>query len=88
MEIELTVLKCWFAKCRGKQESPPSFMFSNMERTKAQQNSFFEMSLGSGGRFIEREGVSTLSIHGYPWALRYLLIVFSKCLFAFQGEWV
>ena len=63
-----------FAKCRGKQESPPSFMFSNMERTKAQQNSLFEMSLSSGGRFIEREGVSTLSIHGYPWALRYLLI--------------
>ena len=41
------------------------------------------LSLGSGGRFIEREGVSTLSIHGYPWALRYLLIVFSK-VFAFQ----
>ena len=41
--------------------------------------------LGSGGRFIEREGVSTLSIHGYPWALRYLLIcVFKICLFAFQ----
>ena len=29
-----------FAKCRGKQESPPSFMFSNKERTNAQQNSF------------------------------------------------
>ena len=67
-----------FAKCRGKQESPPSFMFSNMERTKAQQNSLFEMSLGSGGRFIEREGVSTLSIRGYPRALRYLLTMFSK----------
>ena len=66
-------------------EIEPSFMFSNMERTKAQQNSFFEMSLGSGGRFIEREGVSTLSIHGYPWALRYLLIrVFKNGLFAFQ----
>ena len=70
--------------CRGKQESPPSFMFSNMERKKAQQNSLLRMSLGSGGRFIEREGVSTLSIHGYPWALRYLLIVFSK-VFAFQS---
>ena len=55
---------------RGKQEPPPSFMFSNMEREKAQQNSFFEMSLGSGGRFIEREGVSTLSIRGYLRALR------------------
>ena len=41
--------------------------------------------LGSGGRFIEREGVSTLSIHGYPWALRYLLTcVFKNGLFAFQ----
>ena len=36
---------------------------------------------------IEREGVSTLSIHGYPWAVRYLLIVFSKCLL-FNCEWV
>ena len=58
-------------------------MFSNMERTKAQQNSLFEMSLGSGGRFIEREGVSTLSIRGYLRALRYLLLCFQK-LFAFQ----
>ena len=36
------------------------------------------MFLGSGGRFIEREGVSTLSIHGYPWALRYLLLCFQN----------
>ena len=71
----------WFAKCRGKQESPPSFMFSNMERTKAQQNSLLRMFLGSGGRFIEREGVSTLSIHGYPWALRYLLLCFQNVCF-------
>ena len=77
----------WFAKCRGKQESPPSFMFSNMERTKAQQNSFFEMSLGSGGRFIERESVSTLSISGYPRALRYLLLCFQNCLL-FKCVWV
>ena len=33
----------WFAKFRSKQESPPSFMFSNMERTKVQQNSLFEI---------------------------------------------
>ena len=72
-----------FAKCRGKQESPPSFMCSNMERTKAQQNSLFENVRGSGGRFIEREGVSTLSIRGYPRALRYLLLCFQN-LFAFQ----
>ena len=57
-------------------------MFSNMERTKAQQNSLLRMFLGSGGRFIEREGVSTLSIRGYPRALRYLLTMFSK-MFAF-----
>ena len=41
------------------------------------------MFLGSGGRFIEREGVSTLSIRGYPRALRYLLLCFQN-LFAFQ----
>ena len=49
-----------------------------MERTKAQINSLLRLVLGSGGRFIEREGVSTLSIHGYPWALRYLLIYVFK----------
>ena len=41
---------------------------------KAQKNSFFEIFLGFGGQIIEREGVSTLSIRGYPRALRYLLI--------------
>ena len=54
MEIELTVLECWFAfafvfaKCRGKQESPPSFILSNKERTKAQKNSFLRYFSGSG----------------------------------------
>ncbi|CAI8585761.1 unnamed protein product [Vicia faba] len=38
-----------FAKCRGKQESPPTFILSNKERKKAQKNSFFEISLGLGG---------------------------------------
>ena len=39
-------LECWFAlafvfaKCRGKQESLPSFILCNKERTKAQKNSF------------------------------------------------
>ena len=55
--------------------------------TKAQQNSLSRMFLGSGGRFIEREGVSTLSIHGYPWALRYLLIyVFKSVCFSIVSE--
>ena len=78
-----------FVKCRGKQESSPSFMFSNMERTKAQQNSFSRMFLGSGGRFIEREVVNTLSIRGYPRALRYLLTMFSKmfCFSCVCGFW-
>ena len=30
---------------------------------------------------MEREGVSTLSIRGFPWALRYL-IIFKKKLFS------
>ena len=66
-----------------KQESPPSFILSNKERKKAQKNSFFEIFLSTEGRFIEREGINTLSICGYPLALRYLLYVF-KNLFAFQ----
>ena len=39
-----------FAKCRGKQESPPTFILSNKERTKAQKNSFLRYFSGSGGR--------------------------------------
>ena len=38
-----------FEKCRGKQESPPTFILSNKERKKAQKNSFFEIFLGFGG---------------------------------------
>ena len=54
-EWELTVLECWFAfafvfaKCCGKQESPPSFILSNKERTKAQKKFLFEIFLGFGG---------------------------------------
>ena len=39
-----------FVKCRGEQESPPSFILSNKERTKAQKNSFLRYFSGSGGR--------------------------------------
>ena len=56
-----------------------------MERTKAQKNSLLILVLGSGGRFIEREGVSTVSIHGYPWALRYLLICVFKMFVCFSS---
>ena len=69
-----------------KQESPPSFIFSNMEGQKHNKIPY-EMFLGSGGRFIEREGVSTLSIRGYPRALRYLLLCFQNCLL-FKCVWV
>ena len=75
------ILRFLFAKCRGKQESPSTFILSNKERKKAQKNSFFEIFLGSGGKIIERKSVSTLSISGYPQALRYLLILFSKIAF-------
>ena len=61
-----------------KQESPPSFIFSKW-KDKSTEKFLIEIALGSGGRFIEREGVSTLSIHGYPWALRYLLICVFNC---------
>ena len=54
------------------------FYFLQHGQDKSTAKFLMRLSLGSGGRFIEREGVSTLSIHGYPWALRYLLIVFSK----------
>ena len=74
-----------FVKCRGKQESPPSFILSNKERKKAQKNSFFEIFLSTGGRFIEREGISTLSIRSYLRALRYLLIIFKIVFFVFVG---
>ena len=47
-------------------------------KDKSSQKLLKAIALGSGGSFIEREGVSTLSIHGYPWALRYLLICVFK----------
>ena len=54
------------------------FYFLQQGKDKSTTKFLMRLFLGSGGRFIEREGVSTLSIPGYPWALRYLLIVFSK----------
>ena len=61
------------------------FYFLQHGKDKSTKKFLIEISLGSGGRFIERGSVSTLSIHGYPWALRYLLIcVFKNGLFAFQ----
>ena len=72
-----------FAKCRGKQELTPTFIFSNKERKKAQKNSLFEIFLSMGSRFIKREGISTLSIRSYLRALRYLLIIFKIVFFVF-----
>ena len=67
-----------------KQESPPSFIFSKWKGQKHRKIPYRDCSR-FGRQIIEREGVSTLSIHGYPWALRYLLIcVFKNGLFAFQ----
>ena len=43
----------------GKEKSTEKIIFRDFEY---------------GGQIIEREGVSTFSIHGFPWALRYLLI--------------
>ena len=45
-----TGLRFLFAKCRGKQESPPTSILSNKERKKAQKSSFFEIFLSTGGR--------------------------------------
>ena len=68
------VLRLFFAKCRGKQESPPTFILSNHGKGKRIEKTFFSRYSEYGGWIIEREGVSTLSIHGFPWDLRYLLI--------------
>ena len=69
-------------KCRGSK-SRHRLLFSPNGKDKSTEKFLIEIALGSGGRFIEREGVSTLSIRGYPRALRYLLLCFQK-LFAFQ----
>ena len=60
-------------------------LFSPNGKDKSTEKFLIEIALGSGGRFIEREGVSTLSIHGYPRALRYLLTMFLK-RFAFLRD--
>ena len=36
--------------CRGKQESPPSFIFLQQGKDKSTAKFLFEMFLGSGGR--------------------------------------
>ena len=43
---ELTVntgLRFLFAECRGKQESPSTFILSNQEKGKEQKKPFFEI---------------------------------------------
>ena len=60
------------------------FYFLQHGQDKSTAKFLMRTFLGSGGRFIEREGVSTLSIHGYPWDLRYLLKVFSKLFVCFS----
>ena len=37
---------------------------------------------------MKRVGASTLFIHGYPWALRYLLLCFQKICLLFKCVWV
>ena len=67
-------LRFCIRKCRDKQESPPTFLLSNKGKgEKNRKRPFFEIS-EYGGKIMEREGVSTLSIHGFPWALRHLFI--------------
>ena len=40
--------------------------------------------LGFGGYIIEREGISTLSIRGFPWALSYFLRSLAFCFQLFE----
>ena len=61
-----------FANVSVEQESPPTFYFILRKGLKSTAKTF-EIFLGFGELIIEREGISTLSIHGYPWALSYLL---------------
>ena len=49
------------------------FYFLQQGKDKSTAKFLMRLALGSGGRFIEREGVSTLFIHGFPWALSYSL---------------
>ena len=70
------VLRFLFAKCRAKQESPPDFILSIHGKGKRTEKTFFRDVSEYEGWIIEREGVSTLSICGYPRALRYLLTMF------------
>ena len=85
MEIELTVFS-WIAYVAEARVSTVFYVLQH-GKDKSTAKFLFKMFLGSGGRFIEREDVSTLSIHGYPWALRYLLIcVFKSVCFSIVSE--
>ena len=83
MDLELTVLKL-VSRNVAVSKSHHRLLFSPNGKDKSTEKFLIETALGSGGRFIEREGVSTLSIHGYPWALRYLLICVFKMFVCFS----
>ena len=57
-----------FAKYRGKQDSPPTFILSNKERKKAQKNSFSRCFSGSGGILKKGKVLApflSVVIHGF-----------------------
>ena len=81
---------CWFvfAKCRGKQESPPTFILSNKERKKAQKKSFFEIFLSTGGRFQKGNVLApflSVVIYGLLGTCSSFSKLFSLCLWVLES---
>ena len=54
-----------YSQMCGKQESLSTFLLSNKESVKRTEKYLFLRFLSTGGRLWKREGVITLSIHGF-----------------------
>ena len=70
---ELTCDLRLFSHLFGLARVATDFSFIQKGKVKKAQEKPLILFLELGGLIMKREGISTLSIHGYPWALSYLL---------------
>ena len=72
-----------FAKCRGKQESPPTFILSNQEKEKRTEKTFFEMFLSKEGRLKKGkvlEPFLSVVFHGLLGTCSFFKLLMCVCL--------
>ena len=62
-------------KCFGLARVTTDFFYFIQRTGQKAQERPLRYFHGFGEKIIDREGISTLSLHGFPWALRCLLII-------------